>query len=257
MLDTVSEFSLGGRVVVVTGGASGIGRSYSQGIARAGGIPVIADLDPAAIDRELERFDKAGIKALGVPVDIANPEDLARLAKAVDKEFGALDGLVNNAGLMSTLSRRSWLDIPFEEWEKVMHVNLGGLFLTCRALHSLLKVRGGSIVNISSTRALDGTPNRLHYTTSKAGSLGFTKALAREVGCDSIRVNAVAPGITLSDAQLSSSDSAYLDQLSSGRALARQQGPEDLVGAVVFLLSDAAQFITGQTLVVDGGKVMH
>jgi 3-oxoacyl-[acyl-carrier protein] reductase len=127
----------------------------------------------------------------------------------------------------------------------------------CQAAYPLLATRGGSIVNIASTRAFDGTPGRLHYTTSKAGVIGFTRALAREIGGDGIRVNAVAPGLTLSDAQVASSEAGYLAATSQGRALARAQTPDDLVGAVLFLLSDASRFITGQTIVVDGGRVLH
>jgi 3-oxoacyl-[acyl-carrier protein] reductase len=132
-----------------------------------------------------------------------------------------------------------------------------GTFLMCRAFHPLFRKSGGSIVNIASTRALDGTPNRLHYTTSKAGILGLTRALAREVGGNWIRVNAIAPGLTLTDNQVASSDPAYLTKIAEGRALERPQRPQDLVGTVLFLLSDAGSFITGQTIVVDGGRIMH
>jgi NAD(P)-dependent dehydrogenase (short-subunit alcohol dehydrogenase family) len=193
---------------------------------------------------------------MGVKVDIASVDDTLALSDRVRERFGEVHGLVNNAALMSALPRRSWTEIPLEEWDLVMTVNLRGLFLTCRSIVPLM-TSGGSVVNISSTRALDGTPNRLHYTTSKSGCLGFTRALAREVGAQGVRVNSVAPGITLSDNQVATSDPDYLDALAVGRALPRQQRPSDLTGAVVFLLSDASAFISGQTLVVDGGKVMN
>jgi 3-oxoacyl-[acyl-carrier protein] reductase len=256
-LSHTSPFDLAGKVVVVTGGASGIGMTYSQAIANAGGAVVLADLDGDLARAEAKKLSASGADVLGLGVDIADEAALTAMADGVAKRYGRVDGLVNNAALMSTLPRRNWMDIPTGEWAKVMQVNLGGLFLTCRAVYPLMRERGGSIINISSTRALDGTPNRLHYTTSKAGSLGFTRALAREVGGDAIRVNAIAPGITLSDTQIASSDPQYLADLSKGRALTRNQGPQDLVGAVLFLLSDASSFVTGQTLVVDGGKVMN
>jgi 3-oxoacyl-[acyl-carrier protein] reductase len=249
-------FDLGGKSIVITGGGTGIGQAYSQAVAEAGANVVIADLDEPAAEKTATEITARGRKAIAVAGDISKPEDVERLARAAEAAFGRVDGLVNNAALMSTLPRRVWHEIPLEEFDRVMRVNLGGPFLVCRALYPLMRRHGGAIVNISSTRAIEGTPNRLHYTASKAGILGFTKALAREVGGDNIRVNAVAPGVTMSDTQIASSDPKYLAEIGKGRALARQQTPTDLVGAVLFLLSDASAFITGQTLVVDGGKVM-
>lgn len=249
--------SLSDKIVVVTGGASGIGRIYSEAIAAAGGSVVIADLDGGPADALATSLRERGAHAIGCTLDIASAASNTELAKLTADHFGRVDGIVNNAALMSALPRRDWTEIPEDEWDRVMSVNLRGVFLTCRALYPLMKDTGGSIVNVASTRALDGTPNRLHYTTSKAGIVGFTKALAREVGSQSIRVNCIAPGITLSDTQIASSDPDYLVALGAGRALPRQQQPDDLVGAVLFLLSDASQFISGQTLVVDGGRLMH
>ena len=139
-----------------------------------------------------------------------------------------------------------------------MPVNLRGMFLCCRAVFPTMRARGrGKIVNISSTRVWEGTPNRLHYTTSKAGVIGFTRALAREVGEFGITVNAITPGLTLSDTQVASSSGNYIASTAAGRAIERPQMPEDLVGAVMFLASPASDFITGQTINVDGGKAMH
>jgi 3-oxoacyl-[acyl-carrier protein] reductase len=166
--------------------------------------------------------------------------------------------LVNNASLMSVLPRRSWLEIPVEEWDRVMAVNLRGLFLCSRAVFPAMRERGrGKIVNISSSRVWEGTPNRLHYTTSKAGVIGFTRALARELGEFGITVNAVTPGMTLSETQVATTSNNYVATRASGRALGRDQYPEDLVGTVMFLSSAASNFITGQTINVDGGKAMH
>lgn len=150
-------------------------------------------------------------------------------------EYGQIDGLINDAALVSALPRRAWHEIPVDEWDRVMAVNLRGMFLCCRAVYPAMKEqRSGSIVNISSNRVFAGTPTRLHYTISKAGVIGFTRALAREVGEYSVRVNAVKPGLTLSETQLASSTPAYLEELAKGRALPRNQEPDDLVGTVQF-----------------------
>ena len=258
MTAAASRFDLAGRVIIVTGGGSGIGKVYSQRFAQAGARVVVADLNREDANRIAGELQAAGADARAVEVDISGEEASARMAQAAVSAFGRIDGLVNNAGLMSLLPRRPWHQIPAAEWDRVMAVNLRGMFLSCRAVYPQMKQQGaGSIVNISSSRAFEGTPNRLHYTTSKAGVIGFTRALARELGPEGIRVNAVSPGLTLSDTQLASSDPAYIEKSAEGRSIPRPQVPDDLVGAVMFLLSDASAFMTGQTLNVDGGKYLH
>ena len=254
-----ARFDLDGRVVIVTGGGKGIGRTYAEEIAKAGGRVVAADIDGDAAEQVASRIRDTGGVALGVRVDIADPASCEAMAVATRERFGTIDGLVNNAALMSALARRSWFEIPVDEWDQVMAVNLRGLFLCCRAVYPTMRERSyGKIVNISSSRIWEGSPNRLHYTTSKAGVIGFTRAIAREVGEHGITVNAVTPGFTLSDTQLQSSDSAYLSQRSyAEQAIKRAQVPDDLVGAVMFFVSSASDFISGQTLNVDGGKAMH
>jgi 3-oxoacyl-[acyl-carrier protein] reductase len=190
--------------------------------------------------------------------DVADEASTAEMAGAAVERFGAIGVLVNNASLMSTLPRRSWVEIPTEEWDRVMAVNLRGIFLCCRAVFPVMREkRYGKIVNISSSRVWEGVPNRLHYTTSKAGVIGLTRALCREVGEHGITVNAVTPGYTLSETQQATSSGNYLAAQSEGRAMGRAQYPEDLVGAVMFLSSAASDYMTGQTLNVDGGKSMH
>jgi 3-oxoacyl-[acyl-carrier protein] reductase len=252
-------FDLTDRVVIVTGGAVGIGKIYSQRLAELGAHVLIADIAAEAGDALAKAIVAGGGSAVAVATDIADPEAAEAMAQAALKAFGKIDALVNNASLMSTLPRRSWLEIPLEEWDRVMQVNLRGLFLCCRAVVPHMQARKkGKIVNIASTRVFEGTPNRLHYTTSKGGVLAFTRALAREVGEDNITVNCIAPGLTLSETQLASSSQSYLaNSYDQGRAFVRPQVPADLVGALLFLLTDASDFMTGQTLVVDGGRVMH
>ena len=250
------RFDLAGDVVLVTGGGKGIGRTYCEALGDSGARVVVADIDGAAAEAVA-----ASIGSLAIPVqtDIADPASVGRMAELANSSFGNITGLVNNAALMSSLPRRNWLDIPLDEWDQVMAVNLRGMFLCCRAVFPQMRAGGrGKIVNVSSSRVWEGTPNRLHYTTSKAGVIGFTRALAREVGEFGITVNAITPGLTLSDTQIASSDPAYLAAgHDSQRALGRAQRPDDLVGAVLFLLSHASDFLTGQTINVDGGKAMH
>lgn len=252
-------FDVAGRVVIVTGGGRGIGRVYSEAFASAGMRVVLADIYPDEAERVARAIRDKGGEALAVRVDISSQEDTEAMAEAAVREFGGVDALVNNASMMSALPRRSWTEIPMEEWERVMAVDLRGLFLCCRAVVPHLKERGkGRIVNISSGRVLEGTPNRLHYTTAKAGVIGFTRALARELGKENINVNVVLPGLTLSDTQVASSKPGYITaDYDKERALGRPQYPQDLVGTVLYLLSDASAFVTGQSFNVDGGKVMH
>jgi 3-oxoacyl-[acyl-carrier protein] reductase len=252
------RFDLAGRVVIITGGGKGIGKVYAREFARAGAHVVAADIDGEAAESVANEIVAEGGTALGLRTDIADPASTDEMAAAAQERFGGIDVLVNNASLMSVLPRRSWLEIPIEEWDRVMAVNLRGMFLACRAAFPVMKAKGrGKIVNISSSRVWDGTPNRLHYTTSKAGVIGFTRALAREVGEFGITVNAVSPGMTQSETQVSSSSGNYLAMRIAGRAIERAQFPEDLVGTVMFLASAASDFMTGQTLNVDGGKAMH
>ncbi len=257
-MPTNERFNLEGRTVIVTGGGKGIGKVYAQEFAKAGARVVAADIDEAAAKAVAEALCAEGLAALGLGTDISSEQSTRAMAQATLDRFGTIDVLINNASLMSVLPRRSWLEIPVEEWDRVMAVNLRGMFLSCRAVFPAMKAqKRGKIVNISSSRFFEGTPNRLHYTTSKSGVVGFTRALAREVGEFGITVNALAPGVTQSETQVASSSGNYLAARVAGRAIERVEVPEDLVGAVMFLSSPASDFMTGQTLLVDGGKMMH
>lgn len=256
---TSKLFDLEGRTVIITGGGRGIGKVYAKSCADAGMKVVIADIHGEEAETTAAELRDSGGNAIAVTTDISSEESVATMTKKALDAFGRIDGVVNNASLMSSLPRRSWLEIPTEEWDRVMAVDLRGLLTVCRAVYPHMKAqKRGKIINVSSSRVLEGTPNRLHYTSAKAGVIGFSRALAREVGDDGINVNVVMPGLTLSDTQLASSSSSYLsDEYNQQRALKRPQTPEDLVGTVLFLLSPASDFITGQTINVDGGKSMH
>ena len=252
------RFDFSGRSVLITGGGKGIGKVYVEEFAKAGARVAAADIDTAAAENVGAALTKANLQAFGLGVDIADESSVKAAVAAVLDRYSSIDVLINNASLMSTLPRRSFMEIPIEEWDRVMAVNLRGMFLCCRAVFPTMKAKGrGKIVNISSSRVWEGTPNRLHYTTSKAGVIGFTRALAREVGEFGITVNALTPGMTQSETQVASSSGNYLATRIAGRAIERVQVPADLVGAVMFLSSPASDFMTGQTINVDGGKSMH
>lgn len=246
------------KVVIVTGGGKGIGKVYVREFAKQGSKVVAADIDYEAAQRVAEEFSALGGEILAIEVDVSDWDSVSRMVDATVKAFGGVDVLVNNASLMSALPRRAWDQIPIEEWDRVMAVNVRGPFLCCLAAVPFMKRRGkGKIINISSSRVHEGTPNRLHYTTSKAAIIGFTRALARELGDCNIGVNAITPGLTVSDSQVATSNPEYLQARIANRCFKREQVPEDLVGTVLFLASSASDFITGQTINVDGGRAMH
>lgn len=257
----MNRFDLAGRVAIVTGGGTGIGKTYSEAFAEVGARVVIADIAAEEGENVAGRIRGGGGQAISVATDIAEEADTLAMAAAAMDAFGRIDVLVNNASLMSALERRPWHEIDVAEWDRVMAVNLRGMFLCCRAVYAQMKrQKKGKIINISSSRFWLGAPLRLHYSTSKAGVIGLTRSLSREVGDDNITVNAITPGFTESDTQLASSTQAYMADRSAQyrrRAFKRAQVPDDLVGAVMFLASDASDFMTGQTMNVDGGESMH
>jgi NAD(P)-dependent dehydrogenase (short-subunit alcohol dehydrogenase family) len=244
------------KVVIVTGGGSGIGRAYSLGVAREGARVVVADIADA--QATVKAIEAGGAQALGVACDVSREEDTLRLATETIARFGRIDVLVNNAAIYGTLRRRPFMDIPVEEWDRVMAVNLRGLFLCARAVFPAMKAQGkGKIINIASSTFFRGVPNYIHYTTSKGGVVGFTRSLARELGDAGIRVNAVAPGFTLSGANEANISAEQKEANIRMRMLKRAEVPDDLVGTIVFLASDDSDFITGQTIAVDGGSIVH
>jgi len=248
------------RVIVVTGGAHGIGRAYCEGFAREGAKVVVADLDGGGGDELVRVLSKEGYDALALRVDVAEPADTEQMAQATIDRFGRIDGLINNAALFQrpAMSRVPFERIPVEEWDRLMAVNLRGIFLCCRAVVPAMKQqRYGKIVNISSGTVFYGAANAAHYVTSKAGVIGLTRGLARELGEYNITVNAIAPGLTISMDEVDPARDAQNQQRLQARSIKRTEVPQDVVGAAVFLCAAESDFITGQTLVVDGGAQMH
>jgi 3-oxoacyl-[acyl-carrier protein] reductase len=248
------------RVIIVTGGAQGIGRAYSEGLAHEGARVVVADLDGTSADELARTLGKHGHDALAVTTDVSQPEATERMARAAIERFGRIDGLINNAAVFQrpAMSRVPFEQIPVEEWDRLMAVNLRGTFLCCRAVvPSMKRQRRGKIVNVSSGTVFYGATLMAHYVTSKAGVIGLTRSLARELGDFNINVNAIAPGLVISMDEIDPARDALNQQRVQARSLKRTEYPEDLVGALVFLCSTESDFITGQTLVVDGGAQMH
>ena len=247
------------KVAVVTGAGHGIGRAYSLGFGGAGARVVVADIDePAAAKVAREVNTQTDAKSLAVKVDVANESSTQAMVKGILDEFGRIDILVNNAAIFATIPmNRGGIDsIDPAEWDRMMAVNLKGLFFCCRAVLPAMRAqKSGKIVNISSGTALNGSAGRIHYVTSKAGVIGFTRTLAREVGEDNINVNAIAPGSTLSEENPSEDVIKMRAARLQDRALKRVQMPQDLVGTVLFLSSPLSDFMTGQTVAVDGGVV--
>jgi NAD(P)-dependent dehydrogenase (short-subunit alcohol dehydrogenase family) len=246
--------ALEGRVAIVTGAAKGIGAAIAEGLAAEGARIVVADLHGA--QEAAERYRDG----LGLTVDVSREEDVERMAAETVERAGGIDVLVNNAGLYASLAMRPFEQIPLEEWRRVMDVNVASMFLTCRAVVPRMRERGGGrIVNISSGTPFRGVPYLLHYVTSKGAIVTFTRALAKELGDAEILVNCVAPGFTMSAGVQEHPEviEALRDVSVSARTLKRDQQPEDIVGAVVFLCGPGASFVTGQTMVIDGGQYFH
>lgn len=245
------------KVVIVTGGGHGIGRAYCLGFGQAGSRVVVADIDkPAADQVSAEVMQQHGAQAVALHTDVADEKSTKEMAAAVMQHFGRVDVLINNAAIFATIpmNRGRIETIDPDEWDRLMAVNLKGLFFCCRAvLPSMRAQKSGKIINIASGTVFAGSPGRIHYVTSKMATIGFTRTLAREVGDDNINVNVLAPGNTLSE-ENPSQEVIRLRQSSAGsRALKRIQVPQDVVGAMLFLASPLSDFMTGQTVNVDGG----
>ena len=245
------------QTAIVTGGAHGLGRHFSAALAREGAtvaILDIADCDQAAA--EIGRAENA--HCFGLRTDVSEEASVKAAVTAILDRTGRIDILVNNAAVFSTLPPAGFADIEVDLWDRVMAVNLRGPFLMAKhAAPAMIAARRGKIVNIASGTAYKGMPLMLHYVTSKGGVVGFTRALSRELGAHNICVNTLAPGLTMSDSILANRDHIAFarDRVVASRAIQRDEYPQDLLGALIFLSSSDSDFVTGQTIAVDGGSI--
>ena len=253
-----AEGRLAGRVAIVTGAAQGIGASYARALAAEGAAVMVADLlDGAAVAQSIVA---EGGKAASVKVDVTDAASVQRMVAETVRQFGSLDILVNNAALFATLPPKRFEQIDTAEWDKVMAVNVRGVFECAKAAApEMRKKKYGKIVNIASGTVFKGAPMLLHYISSKGAVVAMTRCLARELGDDGIRVNSLAPGLTMSEGVLANPAKLGASAKSNlaSRAIKREAVPEDMCGTMLYLCAPESDFVTGQAIIVDGGSVMH
>jgi len=247
---------LNGKVAIVTGAAQGIGAVLAKALAAEGAELSICDLKtPSNVVQEIEAL---GHKAIGFACDVTDASAVAKFATETERVFGGIHILVNNAGIFANLSRKPMNEISSQEWDLVMAVNVRGSFECAKAvLPTMRRQKYGKIINVASGTVFRGTPMLLHYVSSKGAVVAMTRAMAREVGDDGIRVNCIAPGLTMSEGVIANTyyTSAVLSDNLASRCIKRDVTPEDLTGTVVFLASADSDCMSGQTVLVDGGAV--
>lgn len=245
---------LAGLVCLVTGGGQGIGSAFAHGFASAGASVVVADLNIENARAVADEITASGGEAIYCEVDVSDEPSVENAVRDALDAYGRIDVLLSGAAVFSTLTMKPFTDISATEWRSVIDVNLTGTFLCAKAVAAPMRAQGsGTIISISSTTVLSGRPDYLHYVTSKAGVIGMTRSLARELGADGITVNAIMPGSVDTGIIRDSARPDAVEKIIDGQSIKRRLVPNDIVGAAIFLASPAAGAITGQTLVIDGG----
>jgi NAD(P)-dependent dehydrogenase (short-subunit alcohol dehydrogenase family) len=247
---------INGKAAIVTGGAQGIGGTFARALADAGASVVLADIvDPSPLAEEITR---SGGRAIGIIADVGNPADCVAVAKRTVDEFGRLDILVANAALSSRLEHKPFDQITVDEWDAVMRINVRGPFSCAQACFPYMKAaRYGKIVTLASSVVFAPSPNWAHYVTSKGAIVALTRALARELGEYGICVNSISPGLTMSENILAQEGAlaGSMQRAIDTRSIKREETPADLVGTLLFLVGPESDFLTGQTISVDGGFI--
>jgi 3-oxoacyl-[acyl-carrier protein] reductase len=246
---------LSDQTIIVTGAATGIGQAFAIGCAAQGANVVVADMNAA--DETVALVEKAGGKALAVRVDVADDTSTPAMAQAAIDRFDRIDGLINNAAYFREVKLTPFEELDPAIWDRIFAVNVKGVWQCCKAVMPAMRERkSGAIVNIASVVAVAGQPGYLHYVATKGAVLSMTKGLAKECGQHGVRVNVIAPGFVITDAT-KDRPVEWQQSFLKARAISREQRPDDLVGTALYLLSDLAGFVSGQTIVVDGGHIMY
>lgn len=250
----MADLELSGKRVVVTGAAGGLGRAFAEGFANAGAKVIVADINAEGASETACLIAASGQVAHGTTVDVTNAQSCRKLAEFARATLDGVDILVNNAAIYAGLERQNFEELDEAVWDNVMSVNVKGVWQMSRALTPLMRdAQGGSIVNVASATVFSGSPQWMHYVASKGAVIAMTRSMARELGDVPIRVNVLAPGFTLTEASLGLIDDAENYGITRG-ALKRAACAEDMVGGALYLASDMAGFVTGQTLIIDGGR---
>jgi len=254
MVCSVTDLGLTKKRVVVTGAAGGLGKAFAESFAQAGAKVIVADINADGVQNTAEQLRSNGFDAHGFTLDVTNSASCLELANQARSLFGGIDILVNNAAIYAGLERRNFEELDETVWDKVMSVNVKGVWQMSRALTPLMrKAGGGAIVNVASATVFSGSPQWMHYVASKGAVIAMTRSMARELGDAHIRVNVLAPGFTLTEASLDLIEDAETYGVTRG-ALKRSAKAEDMVGGALYLASELSGFVTGQTLVIDGGR---
>ena len=246
------------KVIIITGSARGIGKAYARALANEGASVVISDILEKESEETVSEIQSSGGKAISIPCNVSSEKDTSVLAEETAKRLGRIDVLINNAGIL-VAEKKPFYEIGVEEWDKLMSVNLRGTWLCTKSVFPYMKKQGrGKIVNIASATFYTGTPNQAHYVTSKGGVIGMTRALSRELGKYNITMNSISPGYTLTEAARGPNPNLkYEAAIVETRSLKRDEQPGDLLGTMLFLCSKDSDFITGQNIVVDGGRALN
>lgn len=254
-MNTSAQHLLDGKTIIVTGAATGIGQAFALGAAQQGAHVVVADLHQA--DETMAALDDMGASATYAQVDVANEASVKAMAETALKATGRIDGLVNNAAYFREVKLTPFEELGEDVWDRILAVNVKGVWQCCKAvMPAMRQQQSGAIINIASVVAVAGQPGYLHYVASKGAVVAMTKGLAKECGANGVRVNCIAPGFVITGAT-QDRPLEWQQSFLKARAISREQRPDDLVGTALYMLSDLSGFVSGQTVVVDGGHIMY